>query len=84
MKPEIKAVVLRTCRLAATKAFFMDQLGLSIRESSATHFVLYSKGIRLLFVETTGYLEVELYLGSTPAKKLTVLEDPNHIKIIIS
>ena len=83
-KPAIKAVVFRTSRLTATKAFFKDQLGFPLRENSATHFVIHSKGIRLLFVESTGDPEVEIYLGSTPLAKLTVLEDPNHIKIIIS
>lgn len=84
MKPQIKAVVFRTPRLAATMAYFIDQLGFLIREYSTTHFVIHSKGIRLLFVESTSSLEVEIYLDNTPAEKLTVLEDPNHIKIIIS
>jgi hypothetical protein len=84
MKPQIKAVVFRTPRLTATKAFFMDQLEIPIAEYSATHFVIHSKGVRLLFVETTGDPEVEMYFGNTAAKKLTVQEDPNHIKIIIS
>ncbi len=74
MRPEIKAVVLRTSGLAATKAFYIHQLGLSIRESSATHFVIHSKGIRLLFVEDTGGgPEVEMYIANGPAKKLVVL-----------
>jgi hypothetical protein len=84
MKPEIKALVFRTSKLAVTKAFFADQLGMTIREYSPTHFVIHSKGVRLLFVKSTGELEVEIYLDNTPAKKLTVLEDPNHIKIISS
>ena len=84
MKPAIKAVVFRTPRLAATRAFFIDQLGFLIREYSTTHFVIHSKGIRLLFVEASGDPEVEIYLDNTSVEKLTVLEDPNHIKIIIS
>jgi hypothetical protein len=84
MKPEIKAVVFRTPRLTATKVFFTNQLGLTIREYSATHFVIHSKGIRILFVESKGDPEVEIYLGNSPLKKLIVLEDPNHIKIISS
>jgi hypothetical protein len=84
LKPQIKAVVFRTSSLAATKAFFINQLGFLIREYSATHFVIHSKGIRLLFVECTGDSEVEIYLDNIPAEKLTALEDPNHIKIIIS
>jgi hypothetical protein len=84
MNPAIRAVVFRTCKLAATKAFFIGELGFPIRESSPTHFVIHSKGIRLLFVESAGEPEVEIYLGNTAAERLTVLEDPNHIKIIMS
>lgn len=85
MKPEIKAVVFRTSRLTATKCFFKDRLGLRISESSATHFVIHSKGVRIVFITSEGgpTPEVEIYLGDTPAAKLTVLEDPNHIKIVI-
>jgi hypothetical protein len=84
MTPIIKAVVFRTPRLAATKAFFLNQLGFLIREYSTTHFVIYSKDVRLLFVEASGDLEVEIYLDNTPVEKLTVLKDPNHITIIMS
>jgi hypothetical protein len=84
MKPEIKAVEFRTSRIAATKTFFIDRLGFAVREYSATHFVIHSRGVRLLFVESTGDPEVEIYLDNALAERLTVLEDPNHIKIIIS
>jgi catechol-2,3-dioxygenase len=84
MKPAIKAVVFRTPMLITTKAFFRDQLGLVIREQSVTHFVIHSKGTRILFVETTDDPKVEIYVENALAGKLTVLEDPNHIKIIIS
>jgi hypothetical protein len=84
MNPAIKAVVFRTSKLAATKAFFMGELGFPVREASPTHFVIHSKGIRLLFVESAGDPEVEIYLAHPAAERLTVLEDPNQIKIIMS
>ena len=83
MNPELKAVVLKTPQLKETLAFFVDKLGLIIKESSPTHFVIHSDGIRILFVESIDDLEVELYLSQKLAKELTVKEDPNHIKIIV-
>ena len=77
MAPEIKAVVFRTGRLKATMAFFKDQLGFSIREYSATHFVIHSKGIRLLFVDLAGDPEVEIYLSNSPCWKANrILKTP--------
>jgi hypothetical protein len=99
MPTELKAVVFRTSKLKETKDFFVAELGMAIKESSVTHFVIHSKGIRLLFVESDKDLEVELYLSkvfSATAEnnltlhsikkipELTIREDPNGIKIIIS
>jgi catechol-2,3-dioxygenase len=99
MPTELKAVVFRTSKLKETKDFFVNELGMAIKESSATHFVIHSKSIRLLFVESDNDLEVELYLSkslsashennltlhsATKIPGLTICEDPNSIQIIIS
>jgi len=84
LKPHLKALVLKTSRLKETLAFFIDQLGFIIKESSLTHFVIHSKGVRIVFIESKDELEVEFYLNKTLEESLTILEDPNHIKIIIS
>jgi catechol-2,3-dioxygenase len=84
VKPRLKAVVLKTSRLKETQDFFESILGMKIEESSITHFVVYSKGIRVLFVESNSGLEVEFYLTKKSTEGLTVQEDPNQIKIIIS
>lgn len=96
MTTEIIAVVFRTSKLKATKEFFSSKLGIAIKESSITHFVIHSKKIRLLFVESDDNFEVELYVrkrsGASEKNKLTlypipalsIFEDPNNIKIIIS
>jgi catechol-2,3-dioxygenase len=84
MRPLLKAVVLKTSRLRETQVFFGTSLGMKIEESSLTHFVIYAKGIRILFVESNDDLEVELYFTQKSVEGLTVLEDPNQIKIIIS
>jgi hypothetical protein len=96
MRTEIKAVVFRTPQLKFTKEFFASKLGIAIKESSITHFVIHSNGIRILFVEADNNFEVELYVqkrlsGSVknklslhPIPPLTIFEDPNSIKIIIS
>jgi hypothetical protein len=99
MTTEIKAVVYKTSQLKATKEFFESKLEIAIEESSITHFVIHSKGIRILFVESNDHFEVELYvrkrLNTSAKNKLTlhpieknsslsISEDPNSIKIIIS
>jgi hypothetical protein len=66
-----------------------------IKESSAQHFVIHSKGIRFVFLESPGDFEVGIYMD-TPAnclkqnkkQELTASEiqsfkDPNGIDIII-
>lgn len=84
MKSRLKAVVFKTSRLRETRTFFEETLGMPIEESSVTHFVVYSKGIRILFVESNGEAGVEFYLSKNPTEKLSVQGDPNQIKIIIS
>jgi catechol-2,3-dioxygenase len=84
MKTLLKAIVFKTSRLRETQAFFETTLGMKIEESSITHFVVYAKGIRILFVESNSGLEVEFYLTKKSTEGLTVQEDPNQIKIIIS
>src|SRR5580704_4587352 len=99
MPTELKAVVFRTSKLKETKDFFVSKLGIVIKEYSVTHFVIHSKGIRLLFVESDNDLDVELYLSrslspshennltlhsSAKNSGLAICEDPNGIKIITS
>ena len=99
MAAEIKAVVFRTPRLYATKEFFVQKLGLVIQEYSATHFVIHSKAIRLLFVEADHDLKIELYMRKKKShsaenklilhtarsdSRLSRCEDPNGIQIIIT
>jgi hypothetical protein len=91
----LKAIVFKTNRLKETKAFFKDKLGMVIKESSARHFAIYSKGIRLVFLESPGDFEVGLYLSNLsncihPEKeseltlsKIQTCTDPNGIDIII-
>ena len=50
MNPQLKAIVFKTARLKETLAFFTGRLGFAIKESSPTHFVIFSEGVRVLFV----------------------------------
>jgi hypothetical protein len=84
VKPSLKAIVFKTPHLKETLAFFIDQLGFIIKEASPTHFVIHSKGIRILFVESNDDMEIELYLIQRSTKEIFVQEDPNHIKVVIS
>jgi catechol-2,3-dioxygenase len=84
VKTLLKAIVFKTSRLRETQAFFETTLGMKIEESSITHFVVYAKGIRVLFVESYSGLGVEFYLTKNSTEGLTIQEDPNQIKIIIS
>ena len=77
-------MVFRTPRLKETLSFFTERLGFNINEYSPTHFVIYSKGIRIVFIDSDTEPEIELYLSKSVGKDFTILEDPNHIKIIIS
>jgi catechol-2,3-dioxygenase len=96
MLARVKAVVFKTSQLKATQAFFSEVLKLQIKESSARHFVIYSKNIRLVFVESTSGFEVEMYLSNVagahsqeinalpPAPGIKSSKDPNGIAIIIT
>ncbi|MDP4265433.1 MAG: hypothetical protein Q8941_23110 [Bacteroidota bacterium] len=84
VKSQLKAIVLKTARLRETRMFFVDQLGFTIKESSPIHFVIHAEGVRILFVESDGGPEVEFYLSPKPGKGLSVMEDPNQIKIIVA
>ncbi len=84
MKTIIRAIVFRTPRLKETEKFFSETLGLPFLESSPTHFLLYAKSIRIVFMETNSEPEVELYLSGEHAAPFCILVDPNQIKIIIS
>ncbi len=86
MPAKIKAVVFRTSRLKETKEFFITTLGFVIKESSFRHFVIYSKGIRLLFVESDNPFNVELYMSNVPRSSggLLLSEDPNGITCLVT
>jgi hypothetical protein len=84
VKTLLKAVVFKTSRLRETQAFFETTLGMKIEESSITHLVIHTKDIRILFVESNSGPEVEFYLTKKSTEGLTIQEDPNQIKIIIS
>jgi hypothetical protein len=83
LSPELKAIVFKTTRLKKTRDFFEKELGMKISECSGTHFVIHESEIRILFVESDGSPEPELYLRNHCSKQLTVYEDPNQIKIVI-
>jgi catechol-2,3-dioxygenase len=96
MPARVKAVVFKTSQLKATLAFFRDVLKLHVKESSARHFVIHSKNIRLVFVEATSGFGVEMYLSNgagaypdevntgVPATGIKSSKDPNGIGIIIT
>ncbi len=84
LKPGLKAVVFKTSKLKETMSFYGDQLGLCIDEYSPLHFVIYSKGIRIVFIGSDTEENVELYFYKSVGERLAILEDPNQIKIIIS
>ncbi len=95
MSPEIKAIVLKTAQLKSTRDFFENRLKLPIKESSARHFVVHSKNIRLVFMESQHQFEVELYINNMPDSHFDSVQldlsfatfknykDPNGISIII-
>jgi hypothetical protein len=97
MSPRLKAIVFKTPRLAITKAFFENRLGMIITEFSAQHFVIAAKSIRVIFLQDDKSKDVELYIGKkkkmAAEKTITVsgstqqnperLRDPNGIRVII-
>lgn len=96
MPAAIKAIVFKTAQLKETKQFFESALQLKIKETSARHFVIYSKGIRIIFIESSKQFDVEIYISSTgnldlEERQFNLLQagfkrytDPNGITIIIS
>ncbi len=82
MDTKIKAVVLRTQKLSATKLFFENDLSFRIKEFSHQHFVVHTKGLRILFLQSENEFGVELYIDSESGN-FTSLKDPNDIKIVV-
>jgi len=95
MPAAIKAIVFKTTRLKTTRHFFEHVLNLPIKESTALHFVIYSKGVRLVFVESLADFEVEMYISNKamqlpgaalPAVNTANVEsskDPNGITVVV-
>jgi S-adenosylmethionine hydrolase len=80
MSSSIKSVVFKTPNLNATKSFFENSHGFKIKESSLQHFVLASKGLRIVFLESEADFEIELYMDSK-TENLSNIKEPNGIKI---
>lgn len=83
MASDLKSVVLRTQKLSTTKLFFENILGFKIKESSYQHFVVHTKGVRIVFLESETELDIELYIDSNTINS-TNLTDPNGIKLIVN
>ena len=83
MDTKIKAVVLRTQKLSATKLFFETDLGFIIKEFSPRHFVVHTRGLRIVFLESENKFDVELYVDSKTIN-YTNLIDPNDIRIVVN
>jgi len=79
---KLKAIVFKTTRLKESRKFFESVLGMKIIECSRTHFLIYKGDLRILFVGTASGPEVEFYLTKKSGEGLSVLNDPNQIKII--
>jgi len=82
MDTKIRAVVLRTQKLSATKLFFENDLGFRIKEFSHQHFVVHTKGLRILFLQSENEFGVEFYTDFESGN-FTSLKDPNDIKIVV-
>jgi hypothetical protein len=82
MASNIISVALRTQKLSATKLFFENNLGFKIKESSYKHFVIHTKGLRVVFIESENEFDVELYIDSESGN-FTRLKDPNDVKIVV-
>lgn len=82
MNSRIISVVLRTKILETTKLFFENNLGFKIKEYSHQHFVIHTKGIRIVFLESDTELEPELYI-ETNILNCTNQIDPNGIKLYL-
>jgi hypothetical protein len=96
MPSAIKAIVFKTTQLKATRQFFESILNIQIKEGYARHFVIYSKNIRIVFVESFSDFEVEIYVKDksnhlpkeiepgTPGPDFKSCKDPNGIRIVIT
>lgn len=80
MKSLVKAVVFKTPNLKKSKHFFENSHNFKIRECSAQHFVLSSKGVRIVFIQADSDFEIELFVNSQ-TKEILGLNDPNGIHI---
>jgi len=69
MSAALRAVVFKTTKFKATKAFFETEPGLPVKEFSNQHFVVFSKGIRLVFLECNDDFEVDFYVNGKPNKE---------------
>lgn len=85
MAPRVNSVVLRTQYLSTTKLFFESCLGLRIKEASAKHFVLHTKGLRLVFLDSDSDFGIELYVDVKKESPTTpgCFQDPNGIRIFV-
>lgn len=83
MSSRIISVVLRTKILDTPKLFFENNLGFKIKEYSHQHFVIHTKGIRIVFLESETELEPELYI-ETDITNCSNLFDPNGIKLYLN
>jgi len=96
MPAKIKAIVLKTRKFKATRFFFENILSFKITESSATHFVIFSKDIRLVFMKSFNHFKLEIYAAEEPGhlsktansgstvSAIKKYEDPNGIAIMIT
>lgn len=82
MAAKIKAIVLRTQKISGTKLFFENDLGFKIKEFSHQHFVVHTKGLRILFLQSENDFGVELYIDAE-SRNFTSLKDPNDIQIVV-
>ncbi|MFT3704539.1 MAG: hypothetical protein QM802_19385 [Agriterribacter sp.] len=96
MPANVKAIVLKTTKFKATRFLFENILKFQIKESSARHFVIHSKDVRLVFMKSFKHFKVEIYATeaykhlskqedmSPPTYTIKNYEDPNGIAIMIA
>lgn len=94
MAAGIKAIVFKTTQLDATRQFFESVLRLPLKEVSPQHFVVHSKGIRMVFLNTDKEFEVEFLVNEKPQNNqetklkgeptcFSSCKDPNGISIVV-
>ena len=52
------------------------------KEFSHQHFVVHTKGLRIVFLQSENEFDVELYIDSESGN-FTRLKDPNDVKIVV-